>query len=74
MNSFESSFAYLIINYVKEESLDFSIVSIEEVRHVFPLDFEAKREFESSFDEHIKIDNPIWSDAVSLIKKKTDVP
>ena len=70
MNSFESSFAYLIINYVKEESLDFSIVSIEEVRHVFPLDFEAKREFESSFDEHIKIDNPIWSDAVSLIKKK----
>ena len=70
MNSFESSFAYLIINYVKEESSDFSIVSIEEVRHVFPLDFEAKREFESSFDEHIKIDNPIWSDAVSLIKKK----
>ena len=67
MNSFESSLAYLIINYAKEESLDFFIVSIEEVRHVFPLDFEAKREFESSFDEHIKIDNPIWNDAVSLL-------
>lgn len=70
MNSFESSFAYLIINYAKEGSSDFSIVFIEEVRHVFPLDLEAKREFESSFDEHIKIDNPIWNDAVSLMKKK----
>lgn len=71
MNSFESSFAYLIINYTKrEEAKDYSFVSIEELRHIFPLDLEAKREFESSFDEHIKIDNPIWNDAVSLIKKK----
>ena len=71
MNSFESSFAYLIINYTKrEEAKDYSFVSIEELRHIFPLDLEAKREFESSFDEHIKIDNPIWDDAVSLMKKK----
>ena len=71
MNSFESSFAYLIINYIKrEEAKDYSFVSIEELRHIFPLDLEAKREFESSFDEHIKIDNPIWNDAVSLMKKK----
>lgn len=71
MNSFESSFAYLIINYTKrEEAKDSSLVFIEELRHIFPLDLEAKREFESSFDEHIKIDNPIWDDAVSLMKKK----
>ena len=71
MNSFESSFAYLIINYGKEDnSKDNSVVSIEEVKHVFPLDLEAKREFESSFDERIKIDNPIWNDAISLMKKK----
>ena len=71
MNSFESSFAYLIINYTKRvDTKDYSLVSIEELRHIFPLDLEAKREFESSFDEHIKIDNPIWNDAVSLMKKK----
>ncbi len=71
VNPFESSFTYLIVNYTKEASVkDYSRVSIEELGHVFPLDLEAKREFESSFDEHIKIDAPIWNDAVSLIKKR----
>lgn len=71
MNSFESSFAYLIVNYGKEDnSKDNSVVYIEEVNHIFPLDFEAKREFEASFDERIKIDNPIWNDAFRLMKKK----
>lgn len=73
MNSFESSFTYLIIHYTKgegEDAGDYSFVHIEELRHIFPLDKEAKREFETSFDEHIKIDDPIWSDAVSLVKKK----
>lgn len=70
-NSFESSFAYLIINFIKpNDTDDKSFVSIEEVKHIFPLDFEAKREFESSFDEHVKIENPIWHDAIGLIKKK----
>ena len=73
MNSFESSFTYLIIHYTKgegEDAGDYSFVHIEELRHIFPLDREAQREFETSFDEHIKIDDPIWSDAVSLVKKK----
>lgn len=71
INSFESSFAYLIINFTKANDTDDpSVVTITEMKHIFPLDLEAKREFESSFDEHIKIDNPIWPDAISLIKKK----
>ena len=73
MNSFESSFTYLIIHYTKgdgEDAGDYSFVHIEELRHIFPLDREAQREFETSFDEHIKIEAPIWSDAVRLVKKK----
>ena len=71
VNSFESSFAYLIMHYEKKDSLcNPATISIEEVQHIFPLDLEAKKEFESSFDYHIRIDNPIWDDAVSLIQKK----
>ncbi len=71
INSFESSFAYLIINFTKENNDDDpSVVTITEVKRIFPLDLEAKREYESSFDEHVKIDNPIWPNAISLIKKK----
>lgn len=71
INSFESSFAYLIINFTKANDTDDpSVVTITEMKHIFPLDLEAKREYELSFDEHIKIDNPIWPDAISLIKKK----
>lgn len=71
INSFESSFAYLLISFVKpDNSNELTKVSIQEVDYVFPLDMEAKREFEYSFDEHIRIDNPIWPDAISLIKKK----
>ena len=71
INFFESSFTYLIINYIKSNNPeDKTFVSIEDVRHIFPLDLEAKREFEFSFDEHIKIDSPIWSDNISLIKKR----
>lgn len=71
INSFESSFAYLIINFTKANDADDpSAVTITEVKNIFPLDLEAKREYESSFDEHVKINNPIWPDAISLIKKK----
>lgn len=71
VNSFESSFAYLILHYEKKENSSTpTTISIEEVQHVFPLDMEAKKEFESSFDEHIRIENPIWNDAVSLIQKR----
>lgn len=71
INSFDSSFAYLLIHYNKKgDSHDYELVSIEEVMHVFPLDMEAKREFELSFDERVRIEDPIWDDAVSLIQKR----
>lgn len=71
INSFESSFAYMIINFTKaNDADDSSFVIITEVKHIFPLDSEAKKEYESSFDEHVKIDDPIWPDAISLIKKR----
>lgn len=70
MNSFESSFAYLIIHYAKDTSDDFSSVNIAEVKHIYPFDLEAKKEFENSFDDHIRIDMPLWDDAVSLVKKR----
>ncbi len=71
VNSFESPFAYLLLHFEKnEEDNNRSLVSIEEVRHVFPLNDDAKKEFETSFDEHIRIEAPIWDDAVSLIQKR----
>lgn len=71
INSFESSFAYLILHYEKKDgSRNPAMISIEEVQHIFPLNLEAKKEFESSFDEHIRIDNPIWDNAVNLIQKR----
>lgn len=71
VNSFESPFAYLLLHFVKnEEGNNRGFVSIEEVRHIFPLNDDAKREFETSFDEHIRIEAPIWDDAVSLIQKR----
>lgn len=63
-NSFESSFAYLIIKFASDNfNADSPIVNIEEVTNVYPLDYEAKREFEGRFDTHIRIDGPIWSDS-----------
>ena len=71
VNSFDTSFAYLILHYEKKNNENTSPrINIEEVKHVFPLDMEAKKEFESSFDEHIRIDDPIWNDAVGLIQKR----
>lgn len=63
-NYFESSFAYLIIKFASDNfNADSPIVNIEEVTNVYPLDYEAKIEFEGSFDPHIRIDGPIWSDS-----------
>lgn len=69
-NSFESSFTYLVIEF-ESDSFDFDTpsVDIEEVTHVFPLDREAKKEFETSFDNHIKIEEPIWNDAYAQIQR-----
>lgn len=69
-NSFESSFTYLVIKFESEKfSQSDPVVGIEDVTNVFPLDHEAKKEFEISFDKHIRIENPIWSDTYDKIRR-----
>ena len=70
-NPFDNTFAYLIIHYIKESSSASSNdIFIEEVRHIYPLDKESKDNFEMSFDDRIRIDDPIWSDASWIFQKQ----
>ena len=69
-NLFESSFTYLIIEFEKADfSLEYPVVDMEDVLKVYPLDREAKKELEISFDEHIRIEEPRWAHAFSVIQK-----
>ena len=69
-NLFESSFTYLIIEFVKANFCrDLPVVDMEDVVRVYPLDREAKKEFETSFDEHIRIESPRWEQAFSTIQR-----
>ena len=69
-NLFESSFTYLIIEFVKANFFrDLPVVDMEDVVRVYPLDREAKKEFETSFDEHIRIESPRWEQAFSTIQR-----
>ena len=70
-NSFDSAFAYLIIHYVKTSTKGLANdVNIEEVQNIYPLDFESKETFAMSFDERIRIENPIWPDSVWSLQKQ----
>ena len=70
-NSFDNAFTYLIIHYCKEGSQGLSNdVYIEDVKHVYPLDSESKLNFESTFDVRIRIEEPLWSDAVLALQKQ----
>ena len=70
-NSFDSAFAYLIIHYVKSSSEGLANdVNIEEVQNVYPLDFESKEAFAMSFDERIRIEDPIWPESVWNLQKQ----
>ena len=70
-NSFDSAFAYLIIHYIKASSTGLANdVYIEEVQNVYPLDFESKEAFAMSFDERIRIENPIWPESVWNLQKQ----
>lgn len=69
-NSFDSSFVYLIIHYQKNDNDNPCDVNIEELCHIYPLDSEAKSNFISSFDERIRIEEPIWADAVFKLQQK----
>ena len=68
-NSFDSSFVYLIIHYQKNDNENPCVVNIEELCHIYPLDSEAKSNFISSFDERIRIEEPIWADAVFKLQQ-----
>ena len=69
-NPFESSFTYLVIEFESTAfSNDSPSVDIEEVTHVYPLDKEAKKEFETSFDTHIRIEEPVWKDAYAHVQR-----
>ena len=70
-NAFDNAFAYLIIHYTKETTKGLSNdVYIEELQHVYPLDYESKNNLEFSFDERIRIEEPIWSDSVLELQKR----
>ena len=70
-NSFDNAFAYLIIHYVKASSNGLANdVNIEEVQNIYPLDFESKEAFAMSFDERIRIENPIWPESVWSLQKQ----
>ena len=70
-NSFDSAFAYLIIHYFKASSEGLANdVNIEEVQNVYPLDFESKEAFAMSFDERIRIEDPIWPESVWNLQKQ----
>lgn len=69
-NLFENSFTYIIVEFESSNfDLDKPVLNIEDVQNIYPLDMEAKRELETSFDEHIKISNPRWAQAYSVIQK-----
>lgn len=73
-NSFDNAFVYLIIHYTKEvDDAASNIVYIEDVKNIFPLDAESKIDFEMSFDERIRIEEPIWKDAVLELQKQQEI-
>lgn len=67
-NQFDYSFTFLVVYF--RSDLQYGKLNIEEVQNIFALDLEAKREIEISYDPRIRIDNPIWSDAVIKLQER----
>lgn len=68
-NSFDSTFAYLFIHYEKNGGRD-NDINIADVRGIYPLDNEAKTELSLSLDSRIKINEPLWPNAIFNLQKK----
>jgi hypothetical protein len=68
-NDFESTFSYLILHYTKKHEST-KLLRISDVKHIYPLDYEAMREFKSSFDSRIRIEEPLWPECVYKLQKK----
>jgi hypothetical protein len=69
VNPFEYTFTMLLI-HIEADLRSNGLVYIEDVRNIYPLDLEAKREIENSFDERIRIENPLWPDFTASIQKQ----
>ena len=72
---FDDTFSNLIIQYQKNTSVPgqkLNEIKIQDVKHIYPLNNDAKREFEISFDERIKIENPIFDVNEIFMQKAFD--
>lgn len=68
---FDNTFSNLIIQYEKDDQFCYNKnnVIIQEVKHIYALDNDAKREFEISFDERIKIEEPLFDVSEIFVQK-----
>lgn len=71
-NAFDSSFTYLFIHY-ENTTGRVNDINIADLRGIYPLDNEAKTELSLSLDPRIKINNPLWPDAVFSLQKKKSI-
>ena len=69
VNQFEYSFTVLLIHFSRENIGDGKI-DIEDVKNIFPLDDNAKREIEISYDPRICIQNPIWPEVTVMLQER----
>lgn len=69
-NAFDSTFVYLFIHYEKTIGRDReNDINIADIRGIYPLDDEAKKELSTSLDSRIEIRNPLWPNAVYNLQK-----
>lgn len=71
-NAFDSTFTYLFIHYESNFGR-VNDINIADVRGLFPLDKEAKMELSLSLDPRIKINEPLWPDAVLNLQKRQTI-
>lgn len=71
-NAFDSTFTYLFLHY-ENNSGRINDINIADVRGIYPLDNEAKTELSLSLDPRIKINAPLWPDAVFNLQKKQSI-
>ena len=69
VNPFDYTFTIVVIHF--QSSLETpNMVYIEDVQHIFPLDNDAKREIEISFDPRIRIEAPLWCTQVHELQEQ----
>lgn len=71
-NAFDSTFTYLFIHY-ENTTGRVNDINIADLRGIYPLDNEAKTELSLSLDPRIKINDPLWPDAVFNLQKKQSI-